>query len=387
LTTRRRIIEGTWTCTSCGSSGIPGRHKTCPSCGNPRDEARETQFDFGARSASGASDRATVSDPAALAAAAVGPDWHCAYCQTANRGDATVCRSCSAEREARALGPPPPTPAAQGAIAQPLASPPAAAGPPAKRGCARRGCLGLALLLVVAGLFLWWGSRTRETTGRIVAHAWEREILRERFTPVVREGWQDELRAARTVLPVAGRGEVAGVERIRDCQRRQRGTRRVADGTETVCTTKTREVACGTEERCSVRDLGNGYAEEVCTDVTRTCSESYEDCREETRWREEPVYGVSCRYDTWEWQPAGSFRASGGSDPPHWPEVELAAADRAERRERYEVTVAWGDEEAERHTFTVPSAGDFQRWPVGRTVALAVSNFGTVESVLPAEAE
>lgn len=381
MATTRRIIEGTWTCGSCGAAGILGRHKSCPSCGNPRDEVREVQFDFGARTPTGAATGETVTDPAALAAAAAGADWYCAYCQTANRGDADRCRSCSAARDERPLVPEPaPPPLAAAAVPVPGPQP-----TQPRRGCLRRGCFAFGLVLLALITFVWWGSRTRETTGRVATRSWEREIVRERFTQVVREGWQDELATRSSVLPVAGRGELAGVERIRDCQRRQRGTRRVADGTETVCTHRTRQVACGTEQRCSVRDLGNGYAEEVCNDVTRYCSESYEDCREETRYRDEPVYDVSCRYDTWEWQEAGRFRESGGEDPPRWPAVELAARDREQRREQYEVTVTWGDEDAVRHTFTVPSAAELERWPVGQPVRLEVSNFGAVETVLPVD--
>src|SRR3712207_8142227 len=52
-----------------------------------------------------------------------------------------------------------------------------------------------------------------------------------------------------TLFRSQGTGELAGVENVRDCVRRQRGTRRVADGTERVCRDRTRKVACGTEER------------------------------------------------------------------------------------------------------------------------------------------
>ena len=48
MATRTRIIEGTWTCTSCQTPGILGRHKKCTQCGNPREETGgESHFDFG----------------------------------------------------------------------------------------------------------------------------------------------------------------------------------------------------------------------------------------------------------------------------------------------------------------------------------------------------
>ncbi|MEQ1571714.1 MAG: hypothetical protein ABMA64_39160, partial [Myxococcota bacterium] len=85
---RRRIIEGTWACTSCDERGIPGRHAVCPSCGNPR-ENREASFVF-----DGAAE--TVTAPELVARAAAGADRHCPQCAAANRGDAAACVQCGA---------------------------------------------------------------------------------------------------------------------------------------------------------------------------------------------------------------------------------------------------------------------------------------------------
>src|SRR5438874_1615676 len=95
-----RIIEGTWSCTSCGARDIKARHKSCPGCGNPREQSgSESQFDFGEKTAEGALVRESVSEASALELAAAGADWFCAYCAASNRGDETRCRTCSAERE------------------------------------------------------------------------------------------------------------------------------------------------------------------------------------------------------------------------------------------------------------------------------------------------
>jgi ribosomal protein L40E len=370
---RTRIIEGTWTCTSCRKTGIPGREKTCPACGNPRDEKAETEFDFGVgASPSGASAHETVTDAALLAKAQAGADWFCAFCGAGNPADAQLCRTCSAPRTERPpAGAAPPVPAA------------VAAAPPGRgRRWALGGC-GLVILLVALFLaFGAWGSRAREVEGRVVSRSWHREAVRERFVRVTREGWQDEIAPRRTVLPVRGIGEVAGVEGVRDCARRQRGTRQVAAGRETVCEDRTRSVQCGTEQRCTTRDLGNGFAEEVCEDVPKYCDESYRDCREETRYRDEPVYGTLCRYDTWEWQSAGKLEESGAEEPPRWPSMALGSMEREQRTERYDVVLEYQHRgETHQHVLHPANESELAQWPAGRTATLTVSNFGEVKEV------
>ena len=97
---RIRIIEGTWTCTSCGTQGILGRHKKCTVCNNPRElTGQESEFEFGeVDPTTGKSLREGVTDEKALDMAAAGEDWFCAFCNASNRGDAPRCKHCSAER-------------------------------------------------------------------------------------------------------------------------------------------------------------------------------------------------------------------------------------------------------------------------------------------------
>lgn len=382
MSERRRVIEGTWKCGSCGAQDILGRHKSCPSCGNPRDSAAEMAFDFGARTESGASTRETVTDAVALEAAAAGADWFCAFCRSGNRGDTQVCRGCSSPRDERALAPEP-------------VAPPAPAPAPVKSmasaGLGKKGCgcgcgtllAGLLVLLLAFLALGYWGSRTHEVDARVVERSWTRTSERQVFARVTREGWKGELSARRSVMPVAGRGEVAGVESIRDCTRRQRSTRQVATGTRQVCADRTRQVQCGTDERCETRDRGNGFAEEVCRDVPRYCSESYRDCHDETSYRSEPVYDLMCRYDSWEWRPAGQLQERGGEDPPRWPARALASQERETRAEAYTIVFEYQGKGTQRYTWSVTSAEEYARWPRGRVARLTVNNAGHVKGVRP----
>ena len=186
---RRRIVEGTWRCSSCGTAGILGRHKSCPACGNPRDSKAEMQFAFGAATPTGGSTAETVSDPALLAHAAAGADWSCVFCGSGNAGDAPVCRNCSAARPGAEPAPP-------------VEPQPPAAVKPGRFGAWRKGCLGVSgcgcASLVVGFVLLmaigYWATRTHEHPGRAVERSWKRESARELYTLVAKEGWQDELK-------------------------------------------------------------------------------------------------------------------------------------------------------------------------------------------------
>ncbi len=376
---RTRIIEGTWACTSCEARGILGRHKKCPHCGNPREETGgESDFDFGdSDPVTGKSVREGVTDARALELAGAGEDWFCPYCQASNRGDAPRCQGCNAEAPTDPAQRRRPRRPARAAVPEPQDDAPE---PPRKR---RLGCMPVLLLaLALFGLYRWWGAQTREVTGEVVDVGWRRAVARETFSPVQREGWEDGLRRQPPRMPVQGAGEVAGVQNVRDCVRRQRGTRRVADGTERVCRERTRKVACGTEERCTRRDTGNGFAEETCQDVTRYCSESYESCENRTRYREEPVWGRHCTYDTFAWVPADRAELSGRADAPRWPALAAGPRDRLRREESYQVSVRFeGKEGPATHLLEPRGEAEFKRWKVGDRVRLTVTNRGGVEKV------
>jgi hypothetical protein len=367
---RERIVEGRWACSSCGARGILGRHKACPGCGNPREQGSETSFDFGAPTESGGTGAETVTDAGLVQLASLGADWHCGYCEGANRADWPRCGGCGAERaEAQprldeAPAPPPPLPVAALAPAKPRRWP----------------WVMVAVVLSCCGFGIWAGT-THEVEGRVAKLSWERRVARETFQPVEKRGWRDELRPVRAVMPVKGTGEQAGVEDVGDCRRKQRGTREVPIGTRRVCTDKTRRVACGSEEKCRVVDQGNGFGREVCDQVTKYCSESYEDCRNETQYRTEPVYGEECRYRTWEWREVEHRLASGGTDAPRWPGLEAGRLDRLVKAETYRVEVRYGEDKV--HVVEPKNETEFSRWPEGGRVKLRVTNLGLVEEAAP----
>ena len=370
---RTRIIEGTWNCTSCDRKDIPARSRSCPSCNNPREETgQESEFEFGGvDAASGRALREGTTDDKALSAAGAGEDWFCNFCGASNRGDAPQCHHCRAGREdsSRALqsepdpsdAPPPPPPAR-------------------KKSGVGRTLLYVSLGLVAScGALIFWGGRSHGVTGQVTGTEWTRTVHQERFQRVQREGWRDQLRLASPRMPVNGQGEVAGVENIRACGLRQRGTRQVADGTERVCSTKQRRVQCGTEEKCTRQKMGNGFMKETCDDVPKYCGESYQDCEERTRYRSEPVLDTSCTYDTYAWTPVTQRTESGHDSAPRWPALSPGALDRLRREEKYTVRIGYEQGGAKQHELTPPDESGFLAWKKGQAVPLKVNNFGSVE--------
>jgi hypothetical protein len=380
---RTRIIEGTWNCSSCGKQGIPARHKKCPDCNNPRElTGKESEFDFGEADEKGRLKREGVTDEKALEMANAGADWFCAYCGASNRGDQAICKNCRAERsgDAKALR----EEADPGLPPEQAPRPP----PPKKKfGTVWKVILGVVGVgfccfggMVVHAI---WSDIPHDTTGEITSTEWKRTMYQERFTRVTLEDWQDKLRPSPSRMPVDGKGEVSGVENIRDCVRQQRSTRKVADGTQRVCTTKSRKVACGTEEKCRTRDKGNGFKEEVCQDVTKYCSESYEDCRNETRYRDEPVYAQKCDYDTYQWKEVTRRETSGrDGEPPRWPELSASELDRLRLEEKYTIKIAY-DGGKESTTIEPKTEQEYLAWKKGQQLNLTVTNGGEVKKMLP----
>lgn len=368
MATRRRIIEGRWRCTSCGSADILGRHKACPSCGSPR-ERDEMKMDFGAQDPrTGAAHAPTVTDSVAVAAALAGADWSCAGCGAGNRGDTDRCKACSSPRSEPGEGAP---------TTRASTTPPSGG---------KRWPVALALvapMLLCAGLYGWWSGLEHDVEGEVRSRSWERTEVVQGFNAVVAEGWRSALVERPTVMPREGRGEVIGVENVRGCERRQSGTVQVPDGTEQVCTQSTRSVPCGTTESCSVNDLGNGFAEEVCSTSTVYCDEPYESCTIQTRYRTEPVYDDWCRYDTWAWQSLRTETTRGGDEAPAWPGLQASGdRERLVQSASYRVTFAWEDDgEPNAHSVTDATLAQWQSWPTGAPAVIRVNNGGDLRGI------
>lgn len=273
------IRVGRWDCPACGHKGNIGYETSCSQCGSPR--GKNVKFYLPDESEE-------VADEARIQQARAGVDWICDYCGADNKAADAQCRSCSnprtetdINRQTREIRfdaePPAPKPVAQ---------------PKFNKGYYVFG--GLALLLIV--LFLLF--RNRETTVVVTAHEWAREIRTEKFVPVVEEDWS-----------VPSGAKV--IKSFRDIHHYDK----ILAGYET----KYREVEkpAGTKRvKVGVRDLGNGYFEDIYE--TRTVYKTVRESYEEPVYRSVPVYATKYRYEIYRWKPDQVYRTAGRDLSPHW---------------------------------------------------------------------
>lgn len=312
------IREGAWDCPHCGNKRNRGPEKHCPACGSARGP--EVKFYL-------PDDAPVVTDRVSLARAKAGPDWSCQYCDTDNPHSYAFCSSCGASSE----GAPP-----RGVVEHRFKVEP----PPESRrkelrqkgrkGKRKTGCCAGCAAVFFVGFFgflllsLFIGGPKKDTIV-VEGHRWERAI---------------EIQTLVTETQTAWEGEVPQGARILSRQREIHHHDRVQIGTETKSRNRTERVQIGTEKvKVGVRDLGNGYFEDIFEDrpvyEERTVRETYED----PVYREDPVYKIRLKYEIDQWKRAREKVLSGGIDQePVWPDVKLGPREReGRRRELYEV--------------------------------------------------
>jgi hypothetical protein len=376
---RKRIIEGTWECTSCETTDIKGRHKTCPACGNPREKA-ESDFNFGARTESGASTAATVSTPDLLHMASAGEDWMCANCDASNPGDRDACRTCAARRH-DPFGEPVVNPVEQpagknrglkallatatAAITGAMAILASCCGVswyasdaivdaeitgqqwvrqidvqrltasdvqqwrdalPAPAGVPGSGALsaGLGVLGDCETLACWPRPPAEGGLVRVTGRQWERTIVTKVMDSSAETGWRSAAPRSRGERPRNGVGGRHGHHNL-SCSERVK--------TPEECRDEDYQEACGTHEECSVRDLGNGFAEETCVDVQDYCTQTHEVCTA-------AVMGEWCSWNDLSWKEGRTRSTSGRDANSTWPLMSLRSDEVEERTEQYFLDVA-----------------------------------------------
>jgi len=231
------VFEMLWDCGFSGSRGLLGKtHRHCPACGGP--QAPDARY--------------FPNEDQKVAVEAhefVGADRVCANCQTASAATAAFCGTGGAplgddDAEVRRVAD-----AVVGAA--PAPPPDAGAGPAAARRPRWPWIAGVLAVVAVAAVALTW---TRTDSAQVTGHKWSRVVEVEQFRTVQQDSWCDAMpRDARDVRR----------------SRKQRGTRRVADGED--CTTTDGEDDCDSEQRESKRVLRH-LAPTGSTGSLRECS-------------------------------------------------------------------------------------------------------------------
>jgi hypothetical protein len=370
----RGTLEAQWTCNSCGRTGIPGRAKRCPSCGNPKDTSEE----YEAPTTPG-----KYLTPEALKAMGVDPTLHlsdekCDYCGATLKPGAQKCPNCGAalrdvgytthvcpacERESNEEKCPNcGSPTEEKLVAHRQAKPPK---PPS----IQRQSLSLPpflnkliailkqpkylvptliiLSLMCCGICLAiYASISRTDTATVTDIAWERTIAIEEHQYNEHGDW--------TLPP--GADLHSQEERIHHYDKVQIGT----------------EKDCGYEETCETESVYD-HTERTCYD-DGTCDEHdvYRDesnctneyvCDEVPIYEDVPVVQTWYAYSVWEWVNVRQAVARGSDADVHWPEVELGNNQReGERSERCVVTLT--NKKRNSYPFS-PPCSELSRYPRG----------------------
>ncbi len=345
------IREGAWDCPVCGRKGNRGPEKYCGGCGAPRGPEVKLYLP---------DDAAEVTDAAALQRAQAGTDWTCAYCEADNPAANAFCSGCGAPRDG--------TKTREVVEHRFDAPPPLAPAPPAKpaKPWLKKGCgLGCLALVVLAGLLVYLGGpRKKELT--VTGFHWVRTVAVEELRPVVETGWEGEVPGGARVL--GSSNEVHHVNRI------QTGTRRA---TRTV----TERVQTGTERvKVGVRDLGNGYFEDIYEDRPVYEDRSREETYQEPVDREEPVYRRRFRYEIDKWLPDREARAEGRNRSPTWPAVALGPKEREGSRKEV-LEVLFRDSGGKDARYKAPNEQVWGRFEEGRAYQGKVKSDGEVVEI------
>jgi len=330
-----------WECPFCQTQN-PGPIKSCTSCGAPQPDdveflqVDEDKFNF-------------IKDEALIRMAKAGPDIHCPFCGTRNPGTAKLCSKCggelslggksratgqkvqtASEAKAREKAPAPsPTPS------MPQPQSPAGA-PPRKNRTVLIAIIGI-LVVVACIIAIYFLFIKRETLDATVTDVdWQRSIVVEAYGEVADQDWWDEIPDDAEIL---------------DCWEAYRYTSDEPEPNSTeVC------------DEPYVEDTGTGVGEVV------------QDCTYE-------VYDQYCEYTVMAWQEVRTVTESSDDLNPFWPDVNLAANERASTQtEEYRI---YFDTRKRNYTYSTTDLDLFLQAVPGSDWVIEVNEAGGILELNP----
>lgn len=348
----KKILEGLWDCPYCGSKGIRGLVKTCPTCGHPQDEG--TKFYVGTAR--------NYLDEEQAKEYGKGADWTCAFCGSLNRFSAVECENCSAPREEGASDyyrnqqKQAEKAAEKAAVMDELTGDKEARERALQAAIKKRRTVFAIIALVILGLIIN-SLIPRKKDAKITDMAWEREIGIEEYKMVQEQAW---------TVPDGGT-VVSESQEIY-------GYNSVLDHYEDVQVEHSRDVIVDYTTEVTYEDNGDGTFNEISEQVPVYGTEYYYETESQPVYIQVPVYQTWYTYDIPRWVAAGSEKASGnGDEAPAWPKLKLDDNEReAWRDETYELEIT-----AKKDTYTVEvSESVWESYKVGDKVELVLNASG-----------
>ncbi len=349
---RRHKVEGYWDCQYCGTQGIPGRFRSCTSCGHPRDASVKfytkdidashaiTEEEFKRQQAeaekNSRSDSAnyggvttTEAGSESLYAKKEGSeaekhddsDWYCDFCDSYNPAELETCKFCGAARSDTSgqtyrdrMGKVARTYDSHGNLvserdlAKKQEKPTVAAEPPKQGGCLRFVILGIIAVLLI-GIVGRCVFSPKAKKMEVASFDWAQTIEIEEYKTVSESDWS---------LPEGARLDHKSQE--------IQSYNRVLDHYEKVPYQVSEKVFDHYETYTTEVDNGDGTfdVEEHDEPVYRT--EQHTEYRDEPVYKDVPIYGTKYYYEIDKWVHTRDVETSGKDHEPYYGEVKLAKA-------------------------------------------------------------
>lgn len=324
LTATGKYIKMVWDCEYCSKKGIPGDVRNCPGCGNPCGSNVKYYIPNKKEYVS----ETVVPD---------GPDWQCAYCDSYNRYNATVCSNCGADRKGTKdyFGK---TVDSSDDNAEDYSDGDTervvetydngwsnsdsvnsnstnansfdvrsyssfnsgysgAARPNIKGAIIKRVLIIVSILAVICGLVYIFVPKEKELT--VAGISWERSVTIDRYETVAESDWHLPSNARLRYT----RQEIRRYETVQDGYKTEEYTEQVIDHY---------------DKEVTYKDLGNGYAEEVVKEVPvyKTVTKT----REVPKYKEVPIYDTKYYYDIDKYVYNRVIKVQNSDKSPYWPE-------------------------------------------------------------------
>ena len=305
-----RIVEGFWDCQYCDTKGIPGSISKCPHCSKERDYS--TKFYLKKDDMRYLSEEEKKNVPN-------GPDWLCSYCDSYNHSDVKVCSVCGHERDsddedyfevrknedekANKHNPQ----SQNQKVNQPTTSDNTNIIPDKKRksNLFKYFGIGAGMLTFIALILFFFIPK--ETTFEVTDIYWEYGVAIEEYRTVEESDWY---------LPSGARlyysqEEIYEYQTVIDHYetRTREVSEQVLDGYDTVVT--------------GYEDLGNGYFEEITSQVPRYRTEYRTETYEEPVYVQVPVYKTKYYYEIDKWIYDRTLKTEGNTKDTYFEDYTL----------------------------------------------------------------
>lgn len=348
-----RILKGYWDCDFCNTRKIGGDIRVCPNCGKPRGENTKFYLD---------SSSVYVNEKRE-GRVSRNPDWLCGFCNNLNPDSSNQCISCGAARNSKDMNyfqnrEKKEARKQNNNIQQQKKA----------KNKAERKAKFITFLMMLGIISLIIQGLIKLGTPNIVdvivqSTSWERVISIEDYKTVNESGWS---------LPSSARLINSNVE--------IRTYNKVLDHYETRTRQVSEKVLDHYETRVTgTKDLGNGYFEEITTQVPVYRTEYRTETYQEPIYRKEPVYDTKYYYEIERWIVTRSIKTNGNDHEAKWGEVVLVGKEREKNRnEEYAIVLV----DKEEKTYNMKLG--YERWNelnVGQQLKARISYKGIEELI------